>query len=150
VFFKHYIVRGDHEEDNPESLKRLLRGKMKLSHVTREMKDEMIVKRVLRTHQKGLLPNIALTGIKEVDKPPKRGKDEETKCFTNYIKERGCKNIPEILDLDQYFSTAHGDPNPLLNPVASLLPTLLNSFMIITDKELEKRCIGVIMRLFNQ
>jgi hypothetical protein len=112
------------------------------------------------------LPNIARTGVKDVDDPKKPEDDDPFSAFknlknmkmfqekqitefNNYIAELGITGIPEILDFDQYLSLELGDPKPRNKPIASALPTLLNSFMMISDARLEKRCIGTIMRIFN-
>lgn len=34
-------------------------------------------------------------------------------------------------------------------PVATLLPTLLHTFSHVKDKELEKRCLSLLLRLFT-
>lgn len=79
-------------------------------------------------------------------------KEEDTskKKFHNYIKELKLCGYPEVLDLDHYLSLNLEDPNPEDNPIGSLLSTLLNTFTNIRDKELEKRCLSLILRLFTQ
>ena len=73
--------------------------------------------RLLSTHQLGLLPNTARTGIKDVDFPKaanagdpfsslkKMGNiqmfaSKNKKAFCNYISELKVQGIPEVLDLD--------------------------------------------------
>lgn len=171
VFFKYYVLQGDHEENNEELMRRRLNlenkksktKKINYEDLSQMDKNKLIIERLMGLHQLGLLPNCAKTGIKEIDEPPKessndpfaalkllkespKGKDR----FYSYIAELNLEQAPEIYDLDQYLSMGLDDPNPLESPVGSLLPTLLNSFAHIQDQSLEKRCIGLIMRLFNQ
>lgn len=87
----------------------------------------MIIVRLMGMHQLGLLPNIARTGIKDIDNPPKEddndpfaaikklkdlNKIQKKEAFHSYIAELKLPSTPEILDLDQYLSLGLKDPNP--------------------------------------
>ncbi|CAD8132784.1 unnamed protein product [Paramecium pentaurelia] len=111
----------------------------------------------------GLLPNIAKTGIKDIDEKEEQKdafgigalnflnklaetklESEEFKIFT--------QNIMLIYDLDQYFSLnlPQEDITKISNPIGVVLPFLFTNFSQIHEEELEKRCLAIIMRLFNQ
>lgn len=44
---------------------------------------------------------------------------------------------------------ALGDKDVNEGPIACVLPNLLTSFYFIHEEEYEKRCLSVMMRLFN-
>lgn len=69
---------------------------------------------------------------------------EEFKVFTS--------NEMLIYDLDQYFSLnlPQEDPAKISNPIGVVLPFLFANFTQIHEEELEKRCLAIIMRMFNQ
>ena len=52
--------------------------------------------------------------------------------------------------MDGYYSMALGDKDINEGPIACVLPNLLASFYFIHEEEYEKRCLSVIMRMFNQ
>ncbi|CAD8168125.1 unnamed protein product [Paramecium pentaurelia] len=172
VFFKTYILQGDHIENNPiaysqylqkENKKKSKNHRKQYEELSQRQKNLLIIQRLLKIHALGLLPNLAQTGIKEIDEPQKEEisltsftknlikinhQEEKAKTrFYNYINN---PQIPEILDLDQYLSLALEDKNPNDQPVASLLPTFLHTFYHVKDKELEKRGLQLLLRLFTQ
>lgn len=76
IFFKVYLLEANHEENNEEQMKKKLKKenknrkiKINFEDLVQEQKDQMICERILKIHQLGLLPNIAKTGIKDVDDP---------------------------------------------------------------------------------
>lgn len=149
IFFKYYVLQGDHIENDEPRMRRKMHEENKRNpkKQTRKHYDKldrkdlnlMIIQRLLETHQPGLLPNLANTGLDSGTKDNTETfgftnlinlKKEEAKmtCFFNYIREKNIEGIPEILDLDQYLSIMLRDTKPLDKPVGSLLPTLLNTF----------------------
>ncbi|CAD8059333.1 unnamed protein product [Paramecium primaurelia] len=123
----------------------------------------IFVQRKTESNLLGLLPNISKTGLKEVDEKEEKQdafgigalnflnklaetkpESEEFKIFT--------QNEMLIYDLDQYFSLnlPQEDITKISNPIGVVLPFLFTNFSQIHEEELEKRCLAIIMRLFNQ
>jgi hypothetical protein len=74
VFFKRFLIEGEHEENDEKKMRKRLKvenrsrkSPLAFEDLSQEQKNEMIIERMLRAHQLGLLPNTARTGIKEVD-----------------------------------------------------------------------------------
>ncbi|CAD8068825.1 unnamed protein product [Paramecium sonneborni] len=123
----------------------------------------LFIQRKTDSNLLGLLPNISKTGLKDVDEKEEKEdafgigalnflnklaetkpESEEFKVFTS--------NEMLIYDLDQYFSLnlPQEDISKISNPIGVVLPFLLTNFSQIHEEELEKRCLAIIMRLFNQ
>ncbi|CAD8103545.1 unnamed protein product [Paramecium sonneborni] len=127
------------------------------------LKLQQFVQRKTDSNLLGLLPNISKTGLKDIDEKREQQdafgigalkflnklaetklESEEFKIFT--------ENIMLIYDLDQYFSLnlPQEDINKISNPIGVVLPFLFTNFSQIHEEELEKKCLAIIMRLFNQ
>lgn len=111
--------------------------------------------RLVKFHLLGILPNVAKTGINEVDEQQKQ-KDSGGLNFLNQLfQEKKPEHFKsyfqsEIQDLDGLYSQALGDDDVQDSPIAAVLPNLLTSFYFIHDETLERRSLSIIMRIFNQ
>jgi len=71
--------------------------------------------------------------------------------FTRYIKNQAIK---EVRDIDTYFSIGIDEREKDMNkddgdPKGAVFPSLMCGFLLIQDEQLEKKCLRVMMRLFN-
>lgn len=81
IFFKAYILEGDHIENDEVAFQQKLKKENKekkknrvhYSRLSRTDLNRMIIQRLLKTHHLGLLPNLANTGIKDIDSPQSEG-----------------------------------------------------------------------------
>lgn len=135
---------------------------------------------LVKEYAQHLLPNIQKTGFDKVDdtyKPkldcePKKKKMELNLNLMNLLHEEKVKvgfqkyvdagfNAAETLSLDQFLSICferafnqgshvESETIDVKDPTSSLLPYLMSSFIQLQNEDLEKKCLGLMMRMFNQ
>lgn len=128
----------------------------------RQARNQILIEKVIKNNILGILPNIARTGIQEVDEPKKEdndpfamfklGKDFMNNMFTDKKPEffKKVTQAIEIYDLDGYYSLNFNDTDLNEGPIACYLPFMLTTFYYIHNEHLERRSLSIIMRLFNQ
>jgi len=116
-----------------------------------------IIKDIVEQNVETILPDIARTGIFEIDE---KYKIKEEKAVLNVFQllrkksqfQKSTKFVkytlePEIPDLDTLFT---GVNNQNINEYKQILPSLLVTFHLTNDTALENKLLTLIMRLFNQ
>ncbi|KAL4462524.1 hypothetical protein ABPG74_000354 [Tetrahymena malaccensis] len=144
-----------------------------ISNVGKDLDYVQTKKKILqitKDHVKGFLPNIPLTGIDSVDKifqykqdgsfkldfkislNKKKSKDYKDK-FHGYISKKDYihyQDFNNLLSAAIEQSDSKKQEDLYENPIATLLPSLLSSFLIIYDENLEKRLLKILIRMYNQ
>ncbi|EGR32737.1 MIR domain protein [Ichthyophthirius multifiliis] len=125
------------------------------------------IQEILRKNIKSILPNIAKTGIDVVDQMfdqkdsssllnslsikslnPKNIKKYDSKNkFHQYIKTQGYLHYR---NLDELISSAIENSEEYEDPIATCLPQLITSFLLIYDEQLEKRTLKLLIKMYNQ